>query len=78
MWLELAFPGPDLPVPASGALPAGALHDDFDPPALRPRHLFRADAEVLRQTLVRLPSVRSPWLRDILENLLHHMRAGVF
>jgi hypothetical protein len=78
VWLGLAFPEPDVPVPASGALPADALLDDYDLPALRPRHLFRADAEVLRQTLVRLPSVRSRWLRDILENLPRHMRAGVF
>ncbi|MCX5387426.1 hypothetical protein [Streptomyces sp. NBC_00083] len=78
VWLWLAFPKPVLPVPASGALPVGALRDDFDPPAPRPRHLFRADLEVFRRTLVRLPTVRSPWLREILENLTHHMRSGLF
>lgn len=78
VWLWLAFPRPDLPVPASGALPAGTLHDDYDPPSLRPRHLFRVDPEVLRRTLVRLPSVRSPWLSDILKNLTHHVRADLF
>ncbi|MEV7864671.1 hypothetical protein AB0P17_00870 [Streptomyces sp. NPDC088124] len=78
VWLWLAFPGPELPVPASGTLPAGTLRDDFDPPAPRPGRLFRADPEVLRHTLVRLPAVRSPWLREILENLTHHMRAGLF
>ncbi|SER96192.1 hypothetical protein SAMN05421870_106118 [Streptomyces qinglanensis] len=78
VWLRLAFPGPDLSVPAPGALPVGVLRDDFDPPAPHPRHLFRADPAVLRHTLVRLPTVRSPWLREILENLTGHMRSGLF
>lgn len=78
VWLWLALPKADLPVPKSGALPVGVLRDDFDPPAPRPRRLFRADPEVFRHTLVRLPTVRSPWLREILENLTHHMRTGLF
>ncbi|MCX5148718.1 hypothetical protein OHB36_18355 [Streptomyces sp. NBC_00320] len=78
VWLWLAFPEPDLPVPASGGLPDGVLRDDFDPPAPRPRHLFRADPETFRNTLVRLPTVRSPWLREILDNLTPQMRAGFF
>jgi hypothetical protein len=49
-----------------------------DPPAPRPHHLFRADPGTFQHTLVRLPAVRSPWLREILENLTHHMRAGLF
>ncbi|MYT18366.1 hypothetical protein YWIDRAFT_08070 [Streptomyces sp. SceaMP-e96] len=48
------------------------------PPAPRPRLLFRADAEAFRHTLVRLPAVRSPWLREILDNLTQHMRTGLF
>lgn len=48
------------------------------PPTPRPRHAFRADPEVFRHTLARLPAVRSPWLREILQNLTQHMRAGVF
>ncbi|MFJ3926360.1 hypothetical protein [Streptomyces sp. NPDC090022] len=78
VWRSLAFPGPDLPVPTSGVLPAGVLRDDFDPPAPRPRRLFRADPDVFRHALVRLPAVRSPWLREILDNLTHHMRTGLF
>ncbi|MEU9305790.1 hypothetical protein [Streptomyces sp. NPDC048269] len=78
VWLWLAFPEPDPPVPTSGGLPDGVLRDDFDPPAPRPRHLFRADPETFRHTLVRLPAVRSPWLREILDNLTQHMRAGYF
>ncbi|MGI5447917.1 hypothetical protein ACQEVM_19575 [Streptomyces sp. CA-243310] len=78
VWRWLAFPGPVLPVPTSGVLPADVLRDDFDPPAPRPRRRFRADPEVFRHTLVRLPAVRSPWLREILENLTHHVRAGLF
>ncbi|WP_330309689.1 MULTISPECIES: hypothetical protein [unclassified Streptomyces] len=76
VWLWLAFPEPYLPVPASGGMPGGVLRDD--PPAQRPGHLFRADPEAFRHTLVRLPAVRSPWLREILENLMQHMRAGLF
>ncbi|MFI8083237.1 hypothetical protein ACIF6L_20875 [Kitasatospora sp. NPDC086009] len=78
VWLWLVFPEPDLPVPASGGLPDGVLRDDFDPPALRPHHMFRADWEVFRRTLVRLPAVRSPWLREILDGLIQHNRAGIF
>ncbi|WP_399880039.1 hypothetical protein ACGH7X_00235 [Streptomyces sp. BBFR51] len=78
VWLWLAFPRPDLPAPSSVAPPAGTLRDDFGPPTLRPRHLFRADSEVFRRTLVRLPNVRSPWLSDILKSLEHHVRAGLF
>ncbi|MFF0740440.1 hypothetical protein ACFYVL_08550 [Streptomyces sp. NPDC004111] len=78
VWLWLAFPVRDLPVPASGVLPAGVLRDDFDPPAPHPHHLFRADPEVFRHTLARLPAVRAPWLREILENLVHHRRGGLF
>ncbi|GGR44689.1 hypothetical protein GCM10010251_72130 [Streptomyces aurantiogriseus] len=76
VWLWLAFPEPYLPVPTSGGMPDGVLRDD--PPAPRPRHTFRADPGAFRHTLVRLPAVRSPWLREILENLTQHMRARLF
>jgi hypothetical protein len=76
VWLWLAFPKPHLPVPASGGMPDGVLRDD--PPAPRPRYLFRADPGAFQHTLVRLPAVRSPWLREILENLTQHMHAGLF
>ncbi|MFF9915405.1 hypothetical protein [Streptomyces sp. NPDC013457] len=76
VWLSLAFPKPHLPLPASGGMPAGVLRDD--PPAPRPRYLFRPDPSVLRHTLVRLPAVRSPRLREILESLSGHARAGLF
>ncbi|MFC9246204.1 hypothetical protein ACFT7S_20045 [Streptomyces sp. NPDC057136] len=76
VWLWLAFPEPYLPVPASGSMPDGVLRDD--PPAPRPHHLFRADPGAFQHTLVRLPAVRSPWLREILENLMQHMRARLF
>ncbi|MEV5597132.1 hypothetical protein [Streptomyces sp. NPDC052496] len=66
VWWWLAFPEPDPPAPPSGRLPDGVLHEDFDPPAPHPRPLFRADQEVFRRTLVRLPAARSPWLREIL------------
>ncbi|MFE4052912.1 hypothetical protein [Streptomyces sp. YIM B13518] len=76
VWRWLAFPEPHLSAPASGVMPDGVLRDD--PPAPRPCHLFRADPGVFRHALVRLPAVRSPWLREILENLMSHLRAGLF
>lgn len=76
MWMWMAFPEPDLRLPASGTMPDGVLRDD--PPGPRPHHPFRADPGTFQHTLVRLPAVRSPWLREILENLTHHMRAGLF
>ncbi|WP_225884532.1 hypothetical protein [Streptomyces sp. fd1-xmd] len=69
VWLWLAFPAADPPVPLAGRLPDGVLRDDFDPPAPRPHHLFRADPDIFRRTLVRLPDVRRPWLREILDDL---------
>ncbi len=76
MWLWLAFPEPDLPAPASGGMPDGVLRDA--PPAPRPCHLFRAYPGAFQHALVRLPTARSPWLREILENLTQRMRARLF
>ncbi|MEU2625277.1 hypothetical protein ABZ642_45550 [Streptomyces sp. NPDC007157] len=76
VWMWLAFPEPHLPLPASGTMPDGVLRDD--PPTPRPHHLFRADPRTFEHTLVRLPAVRSRWLREILENLTQYMRTGLF
>ncbi|MBT2511477.1 hypothetical protein J7I98_37915 [Streptomyces sp. ISL-98] len=76
VWLWLAFPQPHLPVPASGRVPDDVLRDDPLPP--RPNYLFRADPGTFQHALVRLPAVRSPWLREILENFTQHMRTGLF
>lgn len=76
VWLWLAFPAPHLPTPVSGALPDGVVRDD--PPAPRPARMFRADPKAFQHTLARLPAVRSPWLRKILENLTQHERARIF
>ncbi|MEV0537797.1 hypothetical protein [Kitasatospora sp. NPDC050463] len=76
VWRWLARPEPHLPVPASGGMPKGVLRDD--PPMPRAPYLFRADSGVFQDTLVRLPAVRSPWLRAISDNLMQHMRAGLF
>lgn len=76
VWLWLVSPEPHLPLPASGSMPHGVLRDD--PPAPHPHHLFRADPQVFQHTLVRLPAVRSPWLREILDNLAQHMRTSIF
>ncbi|MGW7416761.1 hypothetical protein, partial [Streptomyces sp. NPDC054863] len=76
VWLWLAFPEPYLPVPATGRMPDGILRDD--PLAPRPSHLFWADQGAFQRTLVRLPAARTPWLREILENLTQHTRARLF
>ncbi|WP_329403900.1 hypothetical protein [Streptomyces melanogenes] len=76
VWLWLAFPEPHLPAPASGGMPAGVLRDD--PPAPRPHHLFRADRSAFQHTLVRQPAVRSPWLREILEDVTQRLYARLF
>lgn len=76
MWWSLTFPARDLPVPASGGTPDDVLRDNPLPP--RPNCLFRADPGTFRRTLVRLPAVRRPWLRDILENLSHYTLIGLF
>lgn len=65
VWLWLVSPQPYLPVPASGGIPQDVLRDDTLPP--RPKYLFRADRGTFQHTLARLPRVRSPWLRTILE-----------
>ncbi|MEW2256953.1 hypothetical protein [Streptomyces sp. NPDC047869] len=76
VWLWLAFAKTYPPVPASGVMPDGVLRDD--PPAPHPYGLFRTDPAVFRHTLVRLPAVRSQWLREIIENLTQDMRARLF
>ncbi|MEU1079700.1 hypothetical protein ABZ368_05540 [Streptomyces sp. NPDC005908] len=76
IWSWMAFPEPRLRLPVSGTLPYGVLRDDPPPP--RPDRLFRADAGTFQQTLARLPASRSPWLREVLTNLMDHMRAGIF
>jgi hypothetical protein len=66
VWLWLVFPDPHVPVPASGRMPQDVLRDDPLPPL--PAYAFRADRGTFQHTLVRLPAVRDPWLRAILEN----------
>ena len=57
-------------------MPHGVLRDD--PPAPHPHYLFRTDPQAFQHTLVRLPAVRSPSLREILDNLTQHMRTSIF
>ncbi|MEU6298879.1 hypothetical protein [Streptomyces erythrochromogenes] len=78
VWRWLVLPEHVPPVPMSGVLPDGVLRDDFDPPGPRARRLFRADPEIFRRTLIRLPDVRRPWLRTILDDLTQYIRAGHF
>ncbi|MEH6374336.1 hypothetical protein V7793_08355 [Streptomyces sp. KLMMK] len=76
VWLWLVSPQPHLPTPASGVIPQDVLRDDPPPP--RPNYLFRADRGTFQHTLVRLPAVRSPWMRTILENLTQDRSADIF
>ncbi|HEY9332454.1 MAG TPA: hypothetical protein VIS09_30135 [Streptomyces sp.] len=71
VWLWLVSPQRHLPVPASGRIPQDVLRDD--PLPMLPHSLFRADRGTFEHTLVRLPAVRSPWLRTILEGRTHGM-----
>ncbi|MCH0539809.1 hypothetical protein I3F58_09575 [Streptomyces sp. MUM 203J] len=63
VWLHLAFARERSLLPVTGGMPAGELRDDPLPP--RPWELFRPDRQVFADTLVRLPAVRLPWLREI-------------
>ncbi|MFE7512637.1 hypothetical protein ACFU8I_15680 [Streptomyces sp. NPDC057540] len=65
VWLRLVFPEPEVPVPASGPLPDGVLRDE--PPTPSVHDVFLFDTDVFRRTLTRLPAVRTPWLREIVE-----------
>ncbi|WP_326580810.1 hypothetical protein OIE69_42365 [Actinacidiphila glaucinigra] len=74
VWLRLVFPERQLPVPASGLLPDGVLRDD--PPTPSVHDVFQIDWGVFERTLTRLPAVRTPWLREIHDNLTQHVRTG--
>jgi hypothetical protein len=76
VWLWLVSPQPYLPVPAAGHIPQDVLRDDPLPP--RPNYLFRPDRATFQRTLVRLPSVDSPWMRTILKNLTQDRSASLF
>ncbi|MCB5163923.1 hypothetical protein LG634_03610 [Streptomyces bambusae] len=78
VWFALAFPQADLPDLPAGRLPAGVSRDEDQPLAPpRPHHPFQVDFGILQQTLVRLPAVRRPWLRDILDDTRRHTSAGM-
>ncbi|WP_321170753.1 hypothetical protein [Embleya scabrispora] len=52
-----------LPIPASGGMPEGVLRDD--PLPRHPWSRFRPAGPLFLRTLVGLPAVRRPWLREI-------------
>ncbi|MGW2181855.1 hypothetical protein ACWCXX_27920 [Streptomyces sp. NPDC001732] len=76
VWLRLVLPERQLPVPTSSLVPGGILRDD--PPAPGVDDPFRIDLGAFRRTLARLPAVRAPWLREILEHPARYMHAGDF
>jgi hypothetical protein len=57
-------------------MPHDVLRDDPLPP--RPHYLFRVDRGTFEHTLVRLPAVRSPWMRTVLQKLSEDRPAGIF
>ncbi|MET9223354.1 hypothetical protein ABZX65_31985 [Streptomyces sp. NPDC003300] len=77
VWLSLALPEPaPLPLIASGVMPDGVLRDE--PLAPHPGTPFRIDQNAFEYALVRLPAVRRPWLRRILDHLTRPVRARLF
>jgi hypothetical protein len=76
VWLWLVSPQRYLPVRTSGRVNQGVFDDDPLPP--RPGYLFRADREILQDTLARLPAAREPWLRTILGSLTRGPSADLF
>lgn len=76
VWLWLAFPPPAPARHRVGPHTRRFLDDDPSPPL--PDRPFWADWEVFHHTLVQLPAVRSPWMREILKDLTHPMRFRLF
>ncbi|MFJ4467722.1 hypothetical protein ACIP2X_09655 [Streptomyces sp. NPDC089424] len=62
VWAYLAHPGETSPMPATGSLPEGVLHDDYPLPP-RPWYLLTPHRHAFDDTLIGLPAVRSPRLR---------------
>lgn len=63
MWAYLAFPGEQVPTPATGRMPGGLLLD-YPLPG-HPGTPFRADHSLFLRALGGLPAVREPWLRAL-------------
>ncbi|MFE5208620.1 hypothetical protein [Streptomyces sp. NPDC056600] len=66
VWAYLALPGETSPLPATGVLPPGVLRDDYPLPPL-PWHALTGHPGAFQATLIRLPAVRTPRLREYLE-----------
>ncbi|MFH8612459.1 hypothetical protein ACH4D5_33745 [Streptomyces sp. NPDC018029] len=76
VWLSMALPRVQLPVPVTGGMPEGVFRDDPLPPY--PLRLFTPDRWVFLDTLARLPAVREPWLREIHDRFLDHPYGSPF
>ncbi len=63
VWAYLALPGETSPRPATGVLPRGVLRDDYALPPL-PWCVLTEHPDAFEATLVRLPAVRTPRLRE--------------
>ncbi|MFE4975664.1 hypothetical protein ACFRAR_26625 [Kitasatospora sp. NPDC056651] len=62
VWAYIAHPGETSPMPSTGVLPWGVLRDDYPLPP-HPPYPLTAHRHAFRDTLVRLPAIRSPRLR---------------
>ncbi|MGW0633369.1 hypothetical protein [Streptomyces sp. NPDC002758] len=67
VWMYLAFPYEQLPVPATGGMPDGVFRDF--PRPLHPWRPFQPDSRVFLHTLAQLPAVRGLWLRRIYDRV---------
>lgn len=67
VWAYLAHPGEASPIPATGVLPYGVLRDDYALPP-RPFCPLTPHHGAFEDTLVRLPAVRAPRLREYLDS----------
>ncbi|MFJ9648555.1 hypothetical protein [Streptomyces sp. NPDC101206] len=66
VWAYLVHPGETSPLPATGRLPEGVLRDDYAS-APGPWYPLLPHHRAFTDTLVRMPAMRSPWLRAYYE-----------
>ncbi|MEW1636956.1 hypothetical protein AB0469_23110 [Streptomyces sp. NPDC093801] len=79
VWRYLAFPEPHPAITTTlSRMPAGMLREDHPVPPPHHHPPFRVDSRTFRDTLVRLPAIRTPWLRTLLDNLTRNTPAGIF
>jgi hypothetical protein len=73
IWLWMATPQPSVP---PHGMPLDIIRDE--PPPWRPDYHPRVDRGTFQHVLARLPAVRSPWLRQVLEGSRQYRPADIF